>query len=268
MSGPTAPRIMIDGELCVPGTSARPRLDDGLVRGDGVFEGLRAYGRRPRTPKAHLDRLAASAAAIDLPIDRDLIARELDDLCAAASDPDCAVRIMLTRGGQRIIREEPLPQLPASWLLSAQAHRITPLLIGSKTLSYAANMQANRRAKAAGADEALLYDPDTAGILEAPTSAFLWLEGDKVCAPPLSTGILDSITRRLIAEVTDLHVHARRLDDLQDAEGGMLVSTVMELQPIHGVQGIVEWGGARARVAELAQALAEVSAARAVPACA
>jgi branched-chain amino acid aminotransferase len=267
MSGPTAPRIMIDGELCVPGTSGRPRLDDGLVRGDGVFEGLRAYGRRPRTPKAHLDRLAASAAAIDLPIDRDLIAGELDDLCAAASDPDCAVRIMLTRGGQRIIREEPLPQLPASWLLSAQAHRITPLLIGSKTLSYAANMQANRRAKAAGADEALLYDPDTAGILEAPTSAFLWLEGDKVCAPPLSTGILDSITRRLIAEVTDLHVHARRLDDLQDAESGMLVSTVMELQPIHGVQGIVEWGGVRARVAELAQALAEVSAARAVPAC-
>jgi len=43
---------------------------------------------------------------------------------------------MLTRGGQRIIREEPLPRLPASWLLSAQAHRITPLrqrtvLVGS-----------------------------------------------------------------------------------------------------------------------------------------
>jgi len=266
MSGQTAPRIMIDGALCAPDTPARPLLDDGLVRGDGVFEGLRAYARRPRTPDAHLDRLATSAAGIDLPIDRDRIARELDALCAAAGAPDCAVRIMLTRGGQRIIREEPLPELPGSWLLSAQAHRITPLLIGSKTLSYAANMQANRRAKAAGADEALLYDPDTTAILEAPTSSFLWLEGDKVCAPPLSTGILDSITRRLVAEVTDLHVHARRLDDLQDAEGGMLVSTVMELQPVHGVQGIVEWHGVPARLAELTRALAEVSAARAVPA--
>ena len=58
-----------------------------------------------------------------------------------------------------------------------------------------------------------------------------------MCAPPLSTGILDSITRRLVSEVTELHVRARTLDDLQDATGGMLVSTVMELQPVHGVMG-------------------------------
>jgi branched-chain amino acid aminotransferase len=266
MSGNTATRIMIDGELSPPGSPARPLLDDGLVRGDGVFEGLRAYARRPRTPREHLDRLAKSAGEIDLPLDRGLIARELDALCAASSTPDCAVRIMLTRGGQRILREEPLAQLPESWLLSAQAHRITPLLIGSKTLSYAANMQANRRAKAAGAHEALLYDPDGNGILEAPTSSFLWLEGDKVCAPPLSTGILDSITRRLVSEITELHVRARTLEDLQDADGGMLVSTVMELLPVHGVQGVVEWSGVPARVAGLRAALAEVSAARAVAA--
>jgi branched-subunit amino acid aminotransferase/4-amino-4-deoxychorismate lyase len=266
MSGSAAPRIMIDGELCPIDGPARPVLDDGLVRGDGVFEGLRSYQRRPRTPAEHLDRLARSAAGIDLPLDRGQIARELDTLCAAAHAPDCAVRIMLTRGGQRIIREEPLPDLPESWLLSAQAHRITPLLVGSKTLSYAANMQANRRAKAAGAHEALLFDPDDNAILEGPTSSFLWLEGDKVCAPPLSTGILDSITRRLVAEITELHVHARTLEDLQDADGGMLVSTVMELQPIHGILGVVEWSGVPARVAGLRAALAEVSAARAVPA--
>lgn len=266
MTSPGVPRIMIDGVLCDPTAPARPVLDDGLVRGDGVFEGLRAYDRRPRTPVEHLDRLATSAAGIDLPMDRELIAAELDALCAAASVPDCAVRIMLTRGGQRIIREEPLPVLPDSWLLSAQAHRISPLLIGSKTLSYAANMQANRRARAAGANEALLYDADGNGILEGPTSSFLWLEGDAVCAPPLSTGILDSITRRLVAEITELHVRARTLDDLQDADGGMLVSTVMELQPVHGILGVVEWPGVSARLADLATALAEVSAARAVPA--
>ncbi len=91
-------------------------------------------------------------------------------------------------------------------------------------------------------------------------------QGDKVCAPPLSTGILDSITRRLVAEVTELHVHPRRLDDLQDADAAMLVSTVMELQPVHGVQGIVEWDGVPGRLAELKRALAEFSAARAVAA--
>jgi len=268
MSGSAVPKIMIDGELWESDGPARPVLDDGLVRGDGVFEGLRSYDRRPRTPAAHLDRLATSAAGIDLSMDRGLIARELDRLCAAAHAPDCAVRVMLTRGGQRIIREESLPELPESWLLGAQAHRITPLLVGSKTLSYAANMQANRRAKAAGAHEALLYDPDDNTILEGPTSSFLWLEGDKVCAPPLSTGILDSITRRLVAEITELHVHARTLEDLQDADGAMLVSTVMELQPVHGVLGLVEWPSVPARVAGLRSALAEVSAALAVPAAA
>ncbi len=266
MTSSGVPRIMIDGALCDPGSPARPVLDDGLVRGDGVFEGLRAYTRRPRTPSEHLDRLSKSAAEIDLPIDRELIARELDEFCAATAVPDCAVRIMLTRGGQRIIREEQLPELPESWLLSAQAHRITPLLIGSKTLSYAANMQANRRARAAGANEALLYEPDSSGILEAPTSSFLWLEGDAVCAPPLSTGILDSITRRLVGEVTELHVRARTLDDLRDATGGMLISTVMELQPVHGVMGVVDWADVPGRVAELKAALAELSAARATPA--
>ena len=268
MTSSGIPRIMIDGVLCDPAVPPRPVLDDGLVRGDGVFEGLRAYGRRPRTPAEHLDRLATSAAGIDLPMDRDLIARELDELCAAASAPDCAVRIMLTRGGQRIVREESLPALPDSWLLSAQAHRISPLLIGSKTLSYAANMQANRRARAAGANEALLYDADDNGILEGPTSSFLWLEGDALCAPPLSTGILDSITRRLMAEITDLHVRARTLDDLQDASGAMLVSTVMELQPVHGVVGVVEWPGVPTRLADLRTALAEASANRAVRASA
>jgi branched-subunit amino acid aminotransferase/4-amino-4-deoxychorismate lyase len=262
MTGPTAPRIMIDGVLCDPDTPARARLDDGLVRGDGVFEGLRAYNRLPRTPDAHLTRLARSAQAIDLAMDRALVTRELADFCARTTAPDCAVRIMLTRGGQRIFREEVLPSLPPSWVLSAQPHRITPLLIGSKTLSYAAHMQANRRARQAGADEALMYDPDSNGILEAPTSSFLWLEGDTLCAPPLETGILDSITRRLIAEVTDLHVRARRLDEMVDVDAGLLVSTVMEIQPVHSVLGLVEWRDVPARVAEITRGLSELTRAR------
>lgn len=264
MTGPLPLQIMIDGVLVEPGAPARPVLDDGLVRGDGVFEGLRAYDRMPRTPDAHLERLERSARAIDLPLDRGLLARELAELCAHASVPDCAVRIMLTRGGQRIIREEPLPDLPDSWTLSPQPHRITPMLIGTKTLSYAANMQANRKARAAGANEALLFDPDSGAILEAPTSSFLWLEGDDLCAPPLETGILDSITRRLMGEITELHVRHRRLDELADADAGMLVSTVMELQPVHAVHGAATWAGVPARLAALKAALAELSRERAV----
>ena len=107
----TAPRttaIMIDGAFVAPGDPARLVLDDGLVRGDGVFEGIRIYGRRPRTPDAHLDRLALSASNIDLPIDLPLLRREFAQFCAGTSEEDCGVRLMLTRGGRRIWREEPV----------------------------------------------------------------------------------------------------------------------------------------------------------------
>lgn len=254
--------IMVDGTLVPDGTPAAIVLDDGLVRGDGVFEGLRAYGGRLRTPDAHLQRLARSAREIDLACDLAVLAGELIAFCDALTQPDCGVRVMLTRGGRRIIRQEPLPLPDRPWELSPQLHRPTPLLSHSKTLSYAANMQANRRAKAAGADEALFVDADSRAVLEGPTSSFVWIEGERLVAPPLELGILDSITRRLVAEVTTLHVEARTVEGLADADGGMLISTVLESQPVHTVTGVATWDTEGRRLTEIRAALAEVTRAR------
>lgn len=260
---------MVDGVLLPPGETAFIPLDDGLVRGDGVFEGLRCYDRRLRTPELHLERLARSAAEIDLRCDTALLAAEMAAFCESVSDGDCGVRVMLTRGGRRIIREEVLPRPAEPWVLSPQYHRPTPLLSHAKTLSYAANMQANRRAKAAGAHEALLVDADGRRVLEGPTSSFVWLEGETLVAPPLELGILDSITRRLVAEVTELAVRPRTVEELADADGGMLVSTVLESQPIRELQGIAEWDPASRRVTEIRAALGELTLARSeVPAAA
>lgn len=254
--------VMIDGVFVAPGEEARVVLDDGLVRGDGVFEGLRAHGGRLRTPGLHLDRMARSCGEIDLAFDRAAVAAALDAFVAGVSRPDCGVRVMLTRGGQCVVREEALFDLPASWVLSPQRHRPTPLLSHSKTLSYAANMQANRRAKAAGANEALFVDADDDGVLEAPTSSFVWLEGETLVAPPLQRGILDSITRRLVGEVTELAVRDRPLAALADADGGMLLSTVLESQPVGEVQGVARWDAAGRRLEELRAALGELTRAR------
>ncbi len=100
---------MIDGRLVPAGDVPRVALDDGLVRGDGVFEGIRLYDRRPRTPGWHLDRLARSAETIGLGLDRALIEEELAAFCRATTAADCAVRLIVTRGGQRVWREEPIP---------------------------------------------------------------------------------------------------------------------------------------------------------------
>ncbi len=254
---PTPP-VMVDGRLVPPGSAPEIPLDDGLVRGDGVFEGLRAYGGRLRTPDDHLRRLHRSAREIDLACDLAVLASELIAFCDALTEPDCGVRVMLTRGGRRIIRQEPLPNPDRPWALSPQPHRPTPLLSHSKTLSYAANMQANRRAKAAGADEALFVDADSDRVLEGPTSSFVWLEGEELVAPPLELGILDSITRRLVAEVTPLAVRGRTTRDLAGADGAMLVSTVLESQPVHTLQGVASWDPAGRRLTEIRAALAEL----------
>jgi branched-subunit amino acid aminotransferase/4-amino-4-deoxychorismate lyase len=267
------PRIMIDGVLVPHGEVPMIPLDDGLVRGDGVFEGLRLYDHAPRTVEAHLDRMERSADRIQLPFDRDLIRAEIARIAAEASVGDCGLRVILTRGGHRILREETLfPEAPAGWSVLPVPHRITPLLIASKTLSYAANMQAARLAGDAGADTALFVEADSELVLECPVASFVWLEGEDLCAPPLETGILDSLTRRLIGEVTALHVRPRRIAEMGDADGALVISTVVESRVVREVQGVARYDVGGRRVNEIATALRELCAAadplaaRAIPA--
>lgn len=257
--GMSEPRVMVDGVLVPEGQVPLIPLDDAIVRGDGVFEGLRLYGHRARTLEAHLDRMERSADMVRLPFDRDLIRAEVERFSTATTRAECGLRVMLTRGGHRIMREEALfPDAPEGWSVLPVPHRITPLLVASKTLSYAANMQAARLASEAGADTALLVDADSDAVLECPVASFVWIEGDDLVAPPLETGILDSITRRLIAEVTPLHVRARTLDDLAQADGALVISTVLESRIVREVKGIARYDVHGRRVTEIAAALREL----------
>jgi branched-subunit amino acid aminotransferase/4-amino-4-deoxychorismate lyase len=249
------PALMIDGRLVPQGEVPLVPLDDGLVRGDGVFEGMRLYDRRPRTPGEHLDRLARSAATVGLEIDRPLLERELEEFASLATDPDCGVRLIVTRGGRRIWREEALlPGSPGLRLLPVP-HRVTPLLVGAKTLSYAANMQAKRHAAAAGCDDALLVRADDDLVLEGPTTAFAWIEGGTLAFPPLELGVLDSITRRIAARALPVGEREARLEELAGAEGALLMSTLQEAQPVAEIHGVATFDPAAPRVREIAAAI-------------
>jgi branched-subunit amino acid aminotransferase/4-amino-4-deoxychorismate lyase len=252
---------MIDGYLVPKGEVARVPLDDGLVRGDGVFEGVRLYDRRPRAPREHLDRLARSAASVGLELDRALLERELTEFAGLTAEPDCGVRLIVTRSGRRIWREEALlPPSPGFRLLPVP-HRVTPLLVGAKTLSYGANMQAKRRAAAAGCDDALLVRADDDMVLEGPTTAFAWLEGDTLVFPPLALGVLDSITRRIASRALPVREREARLEELAGADGAFLMSSLQEAQPVAEVQGVVSFDPAAPRVRKIADAIHEAIAA-------
>jgi branched-chain amino acid aminotransferase len=244
----------IDGEITPTGEARIPVADDGLLRGDGVFEMIRLYRGRPFALGEHLDRLERSADAIDLPVDRAAVEQEVEALLQAFGEGDAALRVVLTRGGRRIALTEPLPQWPESVRVATVTYSPNEILTGVKSTSYAANMQATRIAAERGADEAILVRPDGV-VLEAPTSAVFWVS-DRVSlrTPALEVGILDSITRARIVADLDVEEGEWLAGDFLRAEEAFLASTTREVHPISAIDGR-ELPGTPARTREAADAL-------------
>jgi len=245
----TAHLASLDG-VVLPAAEARvPATDEGLLRGDGVFEVVRLYGGRPYALDAHLERLQRSADNLRLPIVLDAVRADVERLVAAAAgepDPGC-LRIVLTRGGRRLLLTESLPTHAAAVTLATVTYAPVRLLDGVKSLSYGANMLATRIAQERGADEALLVTPH-GRVLEAPTSSIFWVAGGTVCTPPLSDHVLASITRALVIELTDAEERSATLDELLAADEAFLASTTREVQPVATIDGQSIDGGSRGQV--------------------
>jgi branched-chain amino acid aminotransferase len=234
----SAPEITsVDGQMVDTADAVIPAGDDGLLRGDGVFEVIRLYAGRPFALDEHLDRLERSASAIELPIDRDAFAAEIAALLAEFGDHEAQLRLVATRGGRRLAFTENLPPYASRDRTTVGTVTYSPTLIlnGVKSLSYAANMQATRIAKGRGAEEALLVRPDGI-VLEAPTSTVFWATGDGTLrTPSLDVGILASITRDRLVRELDVEEGAFPLEDLLGASEAFLASTVREVQAISAV---------------------------------
>ncbi|QDG89894.1 aminodeoxychorismate lyase [Pseudarthrobacter sp. NIBRBAC000502770] len=210
--------------------ASKPQLlvtDLGVTRGDGVFETMLAVGGTVRKMQAHLDRLAGSAAALDLDIPdqeawRRVIAaavarHRLENPPADPAADELVVKLVVTRG----VEGAPTP---TAWVQATPAgaagrrqretgidvilldrgydsdvaDRAPWLLLGAKTLSYAVNMAALRHAHKQGADDVIFFSSD-GRVLEGPTSTVLLAHVEKsddgttvkrLITPQLDSGIL------------------------------------------------------------------------------
>ena len=189
---------MVGGRLCTVGEATVPASDDGLLRGDGAFELVRVYCGRPFTLAEHLARLERSCATVRLACNREQLERDIDAIVAALGPESYDLRVVLTRGGQRLVFAEPMPPVLDRLRLALVVDTPRHVLAGAKTLSYAGNMLAKRLAIERGFDEALLVTPE-GRILELQTASFFYVDRDgALCTPPLSDEILDSVTRRVL----------------------------------------------------------------------
>ena len=252
----TAVLASVDGRISSPAEATISILDEGLVRGDGAFEVLKLYGDHPFRLVAHLDRLGRSAAAIELDFDREALEAEIAALLARGGAPDGCLRVIVTRGGRRLLTIEEFTPYGASAVIALIELSPSEILAGVKSLSYAANMQASRIAAARGADEAVYVRPDGV-VLEGPTCSIFWVDATgELRTPALTVGILDSITRDAVIAGLPVAEGAFDRTDLLTAGEAFLASTNREIQPISTVDGVAlpTVGGAAAGAA--AEALA------------
>ena len=230
-----------DGEIAPAAETVVPVTDEGLIRGDGVFEVIRVYDGHPFKLEEHLDRLERSGANLRLAVDRETVATEMWKLLAeAGTGPNHqAVRIMLTRAGHRIVMTEPLHPLPPVSRLTTITYSPTLVLDGIKSLSYAANMLMARLARERGYDDALLVTPGGT-VLESTTSSIFWVRDGRLCTPPLEDHILASITRALVLDVVadtgvaggQVSQRSVDLDELLEADEVFCASTMRDVQPV------------------------------------
>ena len=232
----SAPLASVDGEIMPVAEATIPATDEGLLRGDGVFEVIRVYDGTPFALEEHLARLERSAANLRLPsISRRCAPTPTGCWRRPAAGPDHELlRIMLTRGGRRLLLTEPLPAMPEHVRLKTITYSPTRILDGVKSLSYAANMLASRLAREQGYDEALLVTPH-GRVLEAPTSSIFWVKDEQILTPPLDDHILASITRALVIEVAGASERPCTLEELLAADEVFLASTAREVQPVAAI---------------------------------
>src|SRR6187551_2721927 len=116
----------VDGRIAETAQARIPAADDGLLRGDGVFEVIRLYAGRPFALGEHLDRLERSAAAIELPVEREALESEISVLLGEFGEHEAQLRLVVTRGGRRLAFTENLPPYAGTESISLAAVTYSP----------------------------------------------------------------------------------------------------------------------------------------------
>jgi branched-subunit amino acid aminotransferase/4-amino-4-deoxychorismate lyase len=230
----------LDGRIAPAAETFIPATDEGLLRGDGVFEVIRVYKGMPFALTEHLDRMERSAENLRLgSVPRAELEEEIPRLLEerGGAEFDAQLRIVLTRGGRRLLLTEQMPPSPERVRLAYVTYAPTRVLDGVKSLSYAGNMLSGRLAKERGFDEALLVTPH-GRVLEAPTSSLFWVDPEgRLCTPPLEEHILASITRDKLMRLVEVDERSITGEELREqAQEAFLASTTREVQSAAAIE--------------------------------
>jgi branched-chain amino acid aminotransferase len=283
-------KIFIDGKFYSERDAKISVFDHGLLYGDGVFEGIRAYHGRVFKLKEHIDRLLCSAKAIllEIPMSHAQLMKATVETCRANKIRDGYVRLVVTRGVGTLGLSPNRCERPSVIIIAGKIQLYPPELYqrgmelvtvpttrnlhnalnpAIKSLNYLNNILAKIEANNAGAEEAIMLNAE--GFVAECTGDNLFILKDRVLStPPLSAGALYGITRQTVIELAEeagLKVSDPNLTryDLFNADECFITGTAAEIVPVVKIDGRVigtgKPGGITRRLEEDFRALTKVS---------
>ncbi len=258
------PRIYISGKLIDKSDAKISVFDHGLLYGDGVFEGIRAYSGRVFRLKQHVDRLYESAKGIhlEIPMKREEMAAAIVDTLAHNKLVDAYIRVLVTRGAgslgldprktsdpQVIIITDKISLYPDELyehglkIVTAATTRNHPNAVNPriKSLNYLNNILAKIEGIEAGCVEALMLN-HKGEVAECTGDNIFVVQSGAIHTPSIDSGILEGITRDAVIELAraaGYSVTERTMDrhDVFTADECFLTGTAAELIPVVACDG-------------------------------
>jgi branched-chain amino acid aminotransferase len=263
-------KVYIDGKYYDENKAKVSVFDHGLLYGDGIFEGIRAYNGRVFKLKEHIDRLFCSAKAIllEIPISHAEITKAVVDTCRKNNLRDGYIRLVVTRGigtlglnpnrckrGSVIVIADKIQVYPKEMYDNGMAivtvattrNLHSALNPAIKSLNYLNNILAKIEANNAGVEEAIMLNSE-GFVAECTADNIFILKDGKMYTPPLSAGALYGITRGVVmnlAQEAGIAVSEPNLTryDVFNADECFLTGTGAELIPVTKVDGRVIGSG-------------------------
>jgi branched-chain amino acid aminotransferase len=259
-------KIFIDGKYYSERDAKVSVFDHGLLYGDGVFEGIRAYHGRVFKLKEHIDRLFCSAKAIllELPMSHAALMKATVETCQKNNLRDGYIRLVVTRGVGTLGLNPRSCKRPSVIIIADKIQLYPPefyqrgldiitvptvrnlhsaLNPAIKSLNYLNNILAKIEANNAGVEEAVMLNAE--GFVAECTGDNLFIVKNRaLLTPPLSAGALYGITRQTVIELAEeagLKVSEPNLTryDLFNADECFLTGTGAELIPVVKIDGRV-----------------------------
>ncbi|MCU0787728.1 MAG: branched-chain-amino-acid transaminase [Verrucomicrobia bacterium] len=268
-------KVFIDGKFYSQRDAKVSVFDHGLLYGDGIFEGIRAYNGRVFKLDEHIERLFCSAKALLLkvPMSRRALNRAVVETCRVNHVRDGYIRLVITRGvgtlglnpnrckkPSVIIIAGKIQLYPQSFYAKGMDIITVPTVRNLhsavnpaiKSLNYLNNILAKIEANNAGCEEAVMLNSE-GYVAECTGDNLFIMKAGQLLTPPLYAGALYGITRSTVMDLArEIGVPALETTltryDLFNADECFLTGTGAEVVPVVRIDGRVIGSGRPGRV--------------------